>query len=201
MRGIPSSAGNIQEVTAMKRLLTCVALVGALALGARSVVAQDAMGASTTLSEAAQAAVKAAFPKATVDTVRHMGRMDGPPAMRVILSVTLTENDKKIYMVLADDGKSGKIIRVRSTISDLTTLPKPVTEAVEKVAAGAKITSAEQIEVRGNSDPPFAPLAKPEITYGVRFTPKGGDNTRMVVGADGKVISGPTSMAGQPTAS
>ena len=156
----------------MKRFLTCAALVSALALGAGSVLAQ-APGAGApkvaapALSDAAKAALKAAFPKATMGTFSMYGR-----GSNRLPSVAMTEGDNKFTVHVTE---TGVIVRVIAPVTDLSTLPKPVKDAVETASAGAKITGASKVEqraARADVNSPFVALQKPKTNYELRFVPK-----------------------------
>lgn len=170
----------------MKRLLTCVALVGALALGARSVVAQGPegpKGTPATLSDAAQKAIKTAFPNATVDKVSMVGRGDSR-----LFSALMTEGEKRFTVGVSD---SGIIVRVSTPVANLTTLPKAVTDAVKAAFAEGKIVAASKVEQRAETMAPHAKLEKERTIYEVRFLAKGGPPQLIVVAEDGTVIRAP----------
>jgi hypothetical protein len=169
--------------------MTCVALVGALALGAGSGWTQDQphgdahKGATVTLSDAAAKAIAAAFPKATVGKVSLAGRGDNK-----VFSVPLTEGDKTCAAQVTD---AGAIVSVRTPVGDdLSTLPKAVTAAVDLASAGAKITSAARVELRADPKTGTA-FDKVKINYDVRFTSKDGVKSTMEVAEDGTVIRPP----------
>ena len=175
----------------MKRLLTCVVLVGALAFGVRSLSAQDRPAGegdkpAVTLSQAAADAVKAAFPKASVGKVGQIGRGDIK-----VFSVQLSEGEKKFSANVSD---SGVIVSVTTPLT-AADLPKVVADAVAAAAPGATITTVAKLEQR--ADPrTLAKLEKPTVTYQIGIT-KDEVKSRLMVAEDGTVKTAPAKREGK----
>ena len=176
----------------MRRLLTCVVLVGALALVAGSALGQANSSdtsphrAPIKLSDAAAAAISAAYPKATVGKVGYSLSGKTP---KKLYSVSLTEGDKKLTVNVSD---KGIIVSVIAMADDppAANLPKVIVDAVNAACEGANITSAGRVELRADPDT-LAPLDKAKVSYEIRLTTRDGVKGNMAVAEDGTVIRAP----------
>ena len=176
----------------MKRILACVAMVGALVLVAGSALAQAQRpvtpphGAPVTLSEAAAAAIKTAYPNATVGKVGYS--LSGNKPQKLYM-VPLTDADKKFTVNVSDKGVIVSVVTMAADPPSVN-LPKVVVDAVNAACDGAKITSAGRVELRADPDT-FAPLDKAKVSYEIRLTTKDGVKSNMAVAEDGTVIRAP----------
>lgn len=146
-------------------------------------------------SEKAVAAVRAALSKAEIDEVAEpkgfggSGGKDTPLFWRVRLHVGAKKHDLSVT-------PEGILIRLPIPV-EVKDLPKPVADAVAKVAPGETVKSAEKNEVRATLK--YVALDKPRVQRYAIDVSKGDKTTRFVVSPDGKSAQ-PTAIAAQKKA-
>ncbi|MCX5683430.1 MAG: hypothetical protein NT049_07085 [Planctomycetota bacterium] len=170
----------------MKSLIMVLAVVGLVMMMPAVVQAKDEMAKSpavAALPEKADAAVKAAFPKATLGEVRTFRHFGEP-----VYVVALKEDGKERIAWLRDDGT----IIAESWPMALADLPKAVADEITRAAEGAKIDKVAKVEWRvefkeEKEGGKPVPLAEPKITYHAHLM-KGDQCGKVEVDANGKLV-------------
>jgi hypothetical protein len=164
----------VRTVLSAMAILSIVALV-AISSGFAADKPSAEKPATEKLPDVAAAAVKAAYPSATVEKTTAE-TADGVTTYEVALV------DKGMKMEV-EVMESGTILGTEMAVS-VKDLPKAVTDAVAKAAPGAEIKGAEKAETL--ADAKTGKLATPKVAYEIDVA-KDGKEGEIAVSADGKV--------------
>jgi hypothetical protein len=135
-------------------------------------------------AEKAVAAVRAAFPKATLDEAVEPKGFGGSGGKGTPLFWAVRFHTGEVKRELAVTPE-GVIIRLPVPVA-VSDLPKAVADAVAKAAPGEKVKGAEKNEVRATLQ--YVALDKPRVRQYALDVSKGGKTIRLVVSPDGKSV-------------
>ena len=158
----------------------CLAVLGLVAAGAVWAADEAKKDApKVELSAKAAAAVKEAYPKATIEAIamRKRGDLD-------VYKVELKQDTQGIELKVAKDGTILEV-ELETTPKDL---PKAVADVLVKAAEGGTKVEYAKIEIRYEvKGEKMTKLDTPKTIYEVEFE-KDGKKDEVQVDADGKVI-------------
>ena len=162
---------------ASKRVWMVVLVVlGVLALaGWHVAAAKEKKAKKGTLPPSAAAAIKKAFPKATLKEVEREKKGV------VLYEVELKQNGAELEVQVTAEGQ---IVEVEQEVARAE-LPQAVAAALAKLAGGAKVKEIEKKEVRAVVK--LVELRRPEVVYEAEFV-QDGKEVEVKISADGKLL-------------
>lgn len=132
-------------------------------------------GNKPVLPPAAAAAIKKAFPKATIDEVER--EREGV----VLYEVELKQNGKEVEVEVSPDGQ---IVEVGRKVAK-GDLPKAVAKTLARLAGDAKINEIEKEEIHAVVK--LVKLDKPRVVYEAEFV-RNGKEVEVRIAPDGKLL-------------
>ena len=136
---------------------------------------KEGKGSKPVLPPAAAAAIKKAFPKATIDEVER--EKEGV----VLYEVELKQDGKEVEVEVSPDGQ---IVEVSREIAK-GDLPKAVAKTLAKLAGGAKIREIEKEEIHAVVK--LVKLRKPLVVYEAEFV-RNGKEVEVKIAEDGRLV-------------
>jgi len=128
------------------------------------------------LPAAAAAAVKKAFPKASIEEVER------EEVSLALYEVEIEQGDSEAEITVTSDGQ---IVEVEKEVA-ASALPKAVAMTLKKLAGGAKVEEIERVEVHAVLK--LVKLAKVKVVYEAEFV-RDGKEVEVRIGADGKLLA------------
>lgn len=156
-------------------LVSLVVLVFAV-WGLGTATGKQKKGKSPVLPKAAAAAIKKAFPKATIDEIEL--EKEGV----VLYEVELEQGGKELEVTVSPDGQ---IVEVERKVSKAD-LPDAVAKTLARLAGDAKIKEIEKEEIHAVVK--LVKLRKPKTVYEAEFV-KDGKEIEVKIAADGTLLS------------
>lgn len=159
------------------KIVAVVGLAGLMFTAWHMAQAKEGKPKGPALPSAAAAAVKKAFPKATITEVE----VEREHGMK-LYEVELTQDGKETEVEVSPDGV---IVGVETQVAEKD-LPNAVKKAIAKAAKGAKILKIEKEEVRAVVK--LVELKTPRVIYEAELA-KDGKKMELEISADGTILS------------